>query len=102
MSTPETFYREAIDLNRYSNQVARQIVTNYNNVILDLTNKLATIDEVTAPATVARIRAMLVQMKESLESWSKKQMERTEKVEKELVNNLNNRSTKTDGRNRDI
>ena len=40
MSTPETFYREAIDLNRYSNQVARQIVTNYNNVILDLTNKL--------------------------------------------------------------
>ncbi len=70
MSTPETFYREAIDLNRYSNQVARQIVTNYNNVILDLTNKLATIDEVTAPATVARIRAMLVQMKESLESWS--------------------------------
>ena len=70
MSTPETFYREAIDLNRYSNQVAREIVTNYNNVILDLTNKLATIDEVTAPATVARIRSMLVQLKESLESWS--------------------------------
>ena len=29
-------------------------------------------------------------------------MERTEKVEKDLVNNLNNRSTKTDGRHRDI
>ena len=29
-------------------------------------------------------------------------MERTEKVEKDLVNNLNNRSTETDGRNRDI
>ena len=70
MATPESFYREAIDLNRYSNRVAREIVTNYNNVILDLTNKLATIDEVTAPATVARIRAMLVQMKESLETWS--------------------------------
>ena len=70
MATPESFYREAIDLNRYSNQIARDIVTNYNNVILDLTNKLATIDEVTAPATVARIRAMLVQMKESLETWS--------------------------------
>ena len=38
----------------------------------------------------------------SLESWSKKQMERTEKVEKDLVNNPNNRSTETDGRNRDI
>jgi len=70
MSIPESFYRESIDLNRYSNRVAREIVTNYNNVILDLTNKLATIDEVTAPATVARIRSMLAQFKESLEGWS--------------------------------
>ena len=70
MSIPESFYRQSIDLNRYSNRVAREIVTNYNNVILDLTNKLATIDEVTAPATVARIRSMLVQFKESLEGWS--------------------------------
>ena len=29
-------------------------------------------------------------------------MERTEKVEKDLANSLNNRSTETDGRNRDI
>ena len=29
-------------------------------------------------------------------------MERTEKVEKDLVNNPNKRSTETDGRNRDI
>ena len=70
MSIPESFYRQSIDLNRNSNRVAREIVTNYNNVILDLTNKLATIDEVTAPATVARIRSMLVQFKESLEGWS--------------------------------
>ena len=70
MSIPESFYRQSIDLNRYSNRVAREIVTNYNDVILDLTNKLATIDEVTAPATVARIRSMLVQFKESLEGWS--------------------------------
>ena len=70
MSIPESFYRQSIDLNRYSNRVAREIVTNYNNVILDLTNKHATIDEVTAPATVARIRSMLVQFKESLEGWS--------------------------------
>ena len=70
MSIPESFYRQSIDLNRYSNRIAREIVTNYNNVILDLTNKLATIDEVTAPATVARIRSMLAQFKESLEEWS--------------------------------
>ena len=70
MSVPESFYRETIDLNRFSNTVAREIITNYNNVILDLTNQLAVIDEVTAPATVARIRAMLATMKESLETWS--------------------------------
>ena len=70
MSVPESFYRETIDLNRFSNRVARQIITNYNDVILDLTNQLATIDEVTAPATVARIRAMLASMKASLETWS--------------------------------
>ena len=70
MSIPESFYRESIDLNRYSNRIAREIVTNYNNVILDLTNKLATIDEVRSPATVARIRSMLVQFRESLEGWS--------------------------------
>ena len=65
MSVPESFYRETIDLNRFSNTVAREIITNYNNVILDLTNQLAVIDEVTAPATVARIRAMLATMKDS-------------------------------------
>jgi len=70
MSVPESFYRETIDLNRFSNKVARQIITNYNDVILDLTNQLAVIDEVTAPATVARIRAMLATMKDSLETWS--------------------------------
>ena len=70
MSIPESFYRQSIDLNRYSNRVAREIVTNYNNVVLDLTNKLATIDEVSSPATVARIRSMLVQFRESLEGWS--------------------------------
>ena len=70
MSIPESFYREAIDLNRYSNRIARRIVTNYNDIILDLTYKLATIDEVTSPATVARIRSMLLQLRESLEGWS--------------------------------
>ena len=70
MSVPESFYRETIDLNRFSNKVAREIITNYNDVILDLTNQLAVIDEVTAPATVARIRAMLATMKDSLETWS--------------------------------
>ena len=70
MSIPESFYRQSIDLNRYSNRIAREIVTNYNNVILDLTYQLATIDEVTSPVAVARIRALLSQFKESIENWS--------------------------------
>ena len=70
MSIPESFYRQSIDLNRYSNRIAREIVTNNNNVILDLTYQLATIDEVTSPVAVARIRTMLTQFKESLENWS--------------------------------
>ena len=60
MSIPESFYRQSIDLNRYSNRISREIVTNYNDVILDLTYKLATIDEVTNPATVARIRSKII------------------------------------------
>jgi len=72
MSIPESFYREAIDLNRFSNRISRQIVTNYNNIILDLTYKLGTLDEVTAPASKARVRSMLLQLKESLEGWSVK------------------------------
>ena len=40
MSTPEALYRNAIDLNRYSNSVARRVVVNYNNIILDAVDQL--------------------------------------------------------------
>ena len=35
MSTPEVFFRETIDLNRYSNSVALKYVVNYNEIILN-------------------------------------------------------------------
>ena len=45
MSTPAALYRNAIDLNRYSNNVARRIITSYNDIIIDAVNQLRTIDE---------------------------------------------------------
>lgn len=68
MTEHSEFFRNAIDLNRYSNGVARRIVRAYNDVILDATDRLATLDPETQ--TAARLRAILAQLKESLSTWS--------------------------------
>jgi len=70
MAAPSSLYRNAIDLNRYSNSVAKQIVSSYNDIIVDSVNQLRTIDELAAPAKAARLRAILAQLKESLATWS--------------------------------
>ncbi len=70
MSTPERLYRNAIDLNRYSNSVARRIINAYNDIIIDAVNQLRTIDELTAPVKAARLRAILAQLKDSLGTWA--------------------------------
>ena len=70
MSTPEALYRNAIDLNRYSNSVGRRIINAYNDIIIDAVNQLRTIDELAAPVKAARLRAILAQLKESLATWS--------------------------------
>jgi len=70
MSTPEALYRNAIDLNRYSNSVARRIINAYNDIIIDAVNQLRTIDELAAPVKAARLRGILAQLKESLATWS--------------------------------
>jgi SPP1 gp7 family putative phage head morphogenesis protein len=74
--TPAAFFRNAIDLNRYSNSVAKQIILRYNDIIINAVHQLErTIPRadgaaVTAPATQARLRALLAQLKESLDSWA--------------------------------
>jgi len=68
MTQHSEFFRNAIDLNRYSNGVARRIVRAYNDVILDATDRLATLDPQTQ--TAGRLRAILAQLKESLATWS--------------------------------
>lgn len=70
MSTPASLYRNAIDLNRYSNSVARRIITSYNDIIIDAVNQLRTIDELAAPVKAARLRAILAQLKDSLGTWA--------------------------------
>ena len=68
--TPAAFYRNAIDLNRYSNSVARRLINAYNDIIIDATNQLRTIDELAAPVKAARLRAILAQLKASLDGWA--------------------------------
>jgi SPP1 gp7 family putative phage head morphogenesis protein len=70
MSTPESLYRNAIDLNRYSNSVARRVINAYNDIIIDSVNQLRTIDDLAAPVKAARLRGILAQLKDSLATWA--------------------------------
>ena len=73
-------YRNAIDLNRFGNGVARQIVRDYNNIILSAVADLKAINlgEATAGAGIVspasfqaqRLRIILAQLKESLDNWA--------------------------------
>jgi len=80
MSIPEVFFRETIDLNRYSNAVANKFVENYIQVIysatqqlieLDKRQKKAGVDIAIAPQTRKRLRAIIAQSKASMDRWSK-------------------------------
>jgi SPP1 gp7 family putative phage head morphogenesis protein len=79
MSTPPALYRNAIDLNRYSNSMARQIMGAYNDIIIDAAEQLAKLLPdagvdgpltIAAPVKAARLRSLLAQLKESLGAWA--------------------------------
>ena len=70
MTTPAELYRNAVDLNRFSNGVARRIALTYNDLILEAVDRLRGIDELSAPAKAARLRAILAQLKGSLDNWA--------------------------------
>ena len=71
MSIPEVFFRETIDLNRFSNAVAKKYAVTYNEVILNAAKQLREIDErqvaeiakggarIIAPQTRKRLRALI-------------------------------------------
>ena len=70
MTTPAELYRNAVDLNRFSNSVAKRIAVTYNDLILEAVDRLRGIDELSAPAKAARLRDIIAQLKESLEGWA--------------------------------
>jgi len=70
VSTPARLYKNAIDLNRYSNSVARRIINSYNDIIIDAVDQLRVIDDLTAPVKAARLRSILAQLKQSLDGWA--------------------------------
>lgn len=70
MSTPESLYRNAIDLNRYSNSVARRLINEYNDIILDSVNQLRAIDDLDESFKAARLRSIIRQLKGSLTTWA--------------------------------
>ncbi len=68
MSIPEVFFRETIDLNRFSNAVAKKYAVTYNEVILNAAKQLRDIElrqirageaVVIAPQTRKRLRAII-------------------------------------------
>jgi len=80
MSIPEVFFRETIDVGRYSNAVSNKFVENYVQVIFDAAEQLVKIDlrqqaapagVVIAPQTKKRLRAIIAQSKASMDKWSK-------------------------------
>jgi SPP1 gp7 family putative phage head morphogenesis protein len=90
MSIPEVFFRETIDVGRYSNAVSADFVRTYNDVILLAARKLNAINirqakagegVVIAPQTKKRLRAIIAQSKSSLDKWSKTS---TKKMIKEI------------------
>ena len=70
MSTPSELYRNAIDLNRFSNSVAKRIAVTYNDLILDIVDQLRGLDEFDSSAKAARLQAILAQLKQSLDGWA--------------------------------
>lgn len=70
MSELREVFRNAIDLNRYSNSVSRRLIRAYNDVVLDAVDQLRGIDELAAPVKAARLRAILAQLNDSLRNWS--------------------------------
>ena len=70
MTTPAELYRNAVDLNRFSNSVARQITRTYNDIIVDAMERLAGVGADPTLTQATRLQAILAQLKGSLDAWA--------------------------------
>ena len=60
-------YKNAINLNRYSNRVAKKIAIRYNQIIKDAIDEIRDID--TMPRRQAQLRRTVGSLKKSLDTW---------------------------------
>ena len=116
MSTPEVFFRETIDINRYGNAVAEKYVRTYNEIILNAAKQLRSIDQrqvaeiakggsrIIAPVTRKRLRAIIKQSSDSLDTWwarsaldMKKELQGVAQLQSEFVVNELKKVTETGG-----
>ena len=70
MSTPAELYRNAIDLNRYSNSVAARITRSYKDAIKETMQLLAALDAKPSATKSARLQGILANLKGSLDGWA--------------------------------
>lgn len=70
MTTPAELYRNAVDLNRFSNSVAKRVTRTYNDLIVEAIERLAGTGADPTPTQAARLRAILAQLKGSLDGWA--------------------------------
>ena len=116
MSTPEVFFRETIDINRYGNAVAEKYVRTYNEIILNAAKQLRSIDQrqvteiakggarIIAPQTRKRLRAIIKQSSDSLDTWwarsaldMKKELQGVAQLQSEFIVNELKKVTETGG-----
>ena len=73
---PSVFYRNAIDLNRFSNGIARKIARENIFVIIKASKQLQKIDESKGPSyKAARLRSLIKQTKNSLSKWQEESVD---------------------------
>jgi len=73
---PEAYYRKAIDLNRYSNSVARKLMQSYERIIRRSIAELERIEQMPSAkrpqVRAQRLKALIKQNTEALARWSDK------------------------------
>jgi len=62
-------FRNAIELNRYSNNVARQVIESYNDRVLDAIDELAAADGLSAVDQAKKLQEILQELKIELQAW---------------------------------
>lgn len=113
MSIPEVFFRETIDLNRFSNKVAKEYAITYNKIIISAAKQLKQINiaqakageaVIVAPQTRKRLRAILAQSKASMDRWNKdatkqmiKEMEGLAKIQTGFIEGELQKAVKSGG-----